>query len=103
MLNDDDHTSIDEMIGRYLPSEQGDYLPAPEPTPTAAIKPCDLEPEPEELPEEQPSILQEIPIDYCTRAAEANPPRLAPVGSIHEIGPSRLLQQARASTNSQTN
>jgi hypothetical protein len=51
MLNDDDHTWMDEMIGRYLPSEQGDYLPAPEPIPTAAVESCDLEPEPEEPPD----------------------------------------------------
>ena len=103
MLNDDDHNSIDEMIERYLPSEQGDYLSAPEPIPTAALEPCDFEPEPEELSEEQPPTQSEIPMDYRTRTADSNPPRLTPIGSIHEIGPSRLLQQARVSTNSQTN
>jgi hypothetical protein len=36
VLDDDDHVSIDEMIGRYLPSKQGHYLPALEPTGAAA-------------------------------------------------------------------
>ena len=56
MLDDNDHTSIDEMIGRYLPSEQGNYLPVQEPKRTTAavelILP--LEPEPEEPPKEPP-------------------------------------------------
>ena len=84
MLDDNDHASIDEIIGRYLPSEQGDYLPVQEPTgTTATVELLSLDPEPEEPPKAPPPKQKEIPWDYCTTAETTGTTRLAPVGSIY--------------------
>ena len=104
MLDDNDHAAIDEMVGRYLPSEKGDYLPVQEPTgTTATVELLTRDTEQDKPPKEPPPKQMEIPFDYCNTAETEGTTRLVPVGSIYEMGPSRLLQQARVSNNSQTN